>query len=301
LGSGIAANGNRRGRRLAKLVVLTGVMLVTITGVAFAALKYRTSSTTLDTDSRESVKRDCPSGSKVTGGGISISSTSTTSEVASTRPVDGADANDKRDDAWKVTGNNGLGPDTNMSAYAICSTTLSLKRVSASRTVSSGEQKRKTVDCPSGTDLVGGGVHITGSYQSNRMETTIFASYPASDHGGWVGIANNPQNVDEDDETMTTYAICAESGTYAYVQDTGQVGGGAQDGVTVTCPAFTKVIGGGGKAGGSTPNNLYNSLNSSFPFDDDIDGDEDDGWAALMNNPAFASPVNITAYAVCKF
>jgi len=64
---------------------------------------------------------DCPTGTKVTGGGVGITGTSLGIEVADTFPFDGSDADHTPDDGWQGAANNdSSGQLQKMQVFAIC-------------------------------------------------------------------------------------------------------------------------------------------------------------------------------------
>jgi hypothetical protein len=291
-------NEERRGRRLGRLVPLTLAALVAMTGVALATLTYRTGDGTLDAASRESFTRSCASGTNVTGGGILLDTDSYVGELSTTLPTDGPDSDTTRDDAWFARAYNASGDALDIDMFAICSDTGTFDRVKATASVPQPTfRKQKTASCPSGTDIVGGGAHITGN------GPLVTASYPNSTHDGWVGVVryNIASGGTSGTQTMTSYAICAHSGQYEYrsagLDVTQQNTHEAQ---LVNCPSGTRVIGGGFK--GTEPGNWFSRIQGSFPFNDDLDVDPDDGWIASMSSSGQASGPypRLTVYAVCK-
>jgi hypothetical protein len=63
----------------------------------------------------------CPSGTTVTGGGVSITGSSLGVEVGDSFPIDGADVDTTPDDGWQATANNdSTGRSQTMQVFAIC-------------------------------------------------------------------------------------------------------------------------------------------------------------------------------------
>jgi len=64
----------------------------------------------------------------VTGGGVFTPSFSTAVNVASSAPLDGADADAFPDDGWRGFLNNATGNATTFTVYAICTTPTSVSK-----------------------------------------------------------------------------------------------------------------------------------------------------------------------------
>ena len=90
----------------------------------------------------------------------------------------------------------------------------------------------------------------------------LAASQPGYDDRPGTGAFNNRSAGSTND---TTYAVCAKRPAgYLHVHGTGSVAGpGSQLGVTVSCPAGTVVLGGGG--GPTVFWNGLTDLNSTVP------------------------------------
>ena len=76
---------------------------------------------TLPDNTQDSGKAMCPSGTHVVGGGAHTFPHSTDSEVESTFPIDGPDADSKPDDGWEAVANNDdSGQEIKLRAIALC-------------------------------------------------------------------------------------------------------------------------------------------------------------------------------------
>jgi len=99
-------------------------------------------------------------------------------------------------------------------------------------------------------------------------------------------------NASGSDTTFKVYAVCAKAPlTYTIVSNSEPMPHGFQQAAVVTCPAGTKVLGGGGY-GSST--GLNENLNSSFPLKEK----KLYSWRIDVNN-AESFDAFATSYAVC--
>ena len=97
-----------------------------------------------------------------------------------------------------------------------------------------------SVACPkSHPHPTGGGVLIEGS--DPKLDLEVHTTSPTLFNDGWKVQANNSSGADAQ---MTIYAICA-TGDFVYRSVTLSVAAGHVKGAKVTCPAGTKVVGGG--------------------------------------------------------
>ena len=152
-----------------------------------------------------SFQQDCDPGDKVLGGGGLIG----TSESFQSKsfPVDGADSNDKADDAWAIRVYDTVGGIGGMTLRAICDDADPAYRDETDK-AAKHDSAGATANCPAGTHVAGGGaamngpgekVHLAGSYPIDDGDS---GSHPDD---GWKASAFNGTS---DQHKLTAYAIC---------------------------------------------------------------------------------------------
>ncbi|MGH2973510.1 MAG: hypothetical protein ACRDLL_01385 [Solirubrobacterales bacterium] len=143
----------------------------------------------------------CPSGTKLTGGGVSTEGDSPKVEVAASKPFDGPDAN-STPDGWLGSGNNGTNSAKTLNVTAACADSGHYKYVhSATRPLPNNSEASASASCPVGTSVTGGGVENSGVDIGAEIES----SFPLPDTD-WIGRANNDNTGQA--ETVQTFAIC---------------------------------------------------------------------------------------------
>lgn len=172
---------------------------------------------------------------------------------------------------------------------------LNYSVVSAPFTANSGMQTGGTVSCPSGTVVLGGGVFISQSDLTDNVNTSSPAGTPEGPSTtAWQGFIDNSSGRTTD---FTVYAECATAPVgYTIVSNSADNPAGTQtDGVLATCPAGTKVLGGGGLlTSGETPV----AINSSLPVSQKVGTVTTYSWRIDANN-ASSSDNDAMSYAVC--
>jgi hypothetical protein len=95
---------------------------------------------------------------------------------------------------------------------------------------------------------------------------------------------------------LQVYAICANSGSYEYVEREETAPDGARFGVAAPCPNGTKVTGGGVDPDSTS---VAVEVSSVFPYND---GGQlpDDGWQGTINNNNTGAPVDFSTWVVCR-
>ena len=131
-------------------------------------------------------------------------------EVASSYPFDSSDANAAPDNGWRGRGNNGQNKKVTLTVEVVCSHSGTYSYVHSSRkSVPNNAQVPRRATCPTGSQVTGGGLSITGT----TLNTEVADSFPfdGSDAGttpddGWQGNANN----DGSGQTLKAqaFAIC---------------------------------------------------------------------------------------------
>lgn len=153
---------------------------------------------TVKAGSAKTLRAACPSSKHVYGGGFYSSATYGKTSTRSSRPYDGPDADNVRDDGWEATFYSYSG-DWSVFAYALCGpkkTTVRTKTVDVDP-VSQGFVQKK---CGSGQRVTGGGAHIAVGYTKGWISTI----YPDEDDS-WAAYLENqiPKK-----REITVYAIC---------------------------------------------------------------------------------------------
>ncbi len=155
-----------------------------------------------------------------------------------------------------------------------------------------GAQRRGTlrVMCPSRSKVVGGGVTVTGGNTFTRV-----ASNGPIDGGdrnrtpddGWEGsIANRTP----DARRMTTFAICATTGRYRYINSTQKTMPNTFGQETALCPAGMVIVGGGGVVrGAGVKTHRYEDRPTAAP----------DGWRVSVRNDS-AKALTLRTTAICS-
>jgi hypothetical protein len=161
---------------------------------------------------------------------------------------------------------------------------------SADSTVASGTQWGVTVTCPTGTVVVGGGVYMNGSDLSDNINT----SSPVGTNA-WQGFVNNSSGVSSN---FTVYAVCAKAPRGYRIVHSALVDnptGTQTSDIMATCPAGSKVLGGGGVLNSFDPNV---ALNSSFPVKSKAGTVTKYSWRIDANN-ASGGDSGATSFAIC--
>ena len=150
-----------------------------------------------------------------------------------------------------------------------------------------------TPNCLAGTRAVGGGAVADGPASESALSSDGFG--PRGRRFEWFGTA---MNLDDSPKDLTGYVVC-KAGPRRYVNGPSGVRlrTGEARSTRVSCPAGTRLIGGGGFRGG--PGNRFSRTLSSYPFDD-ADGNTapDDGWR-MRAYKISGTAIYIQAVAVC--
>lgn len=151
-----------------------------------------------------------------------------------------------------------------------------------------GTQTRATALCPAKTVPYGGGVFVS----SSSLSANVNSSIPTST--GWIADVNNASG---SDTSFIAYAICAQKNKWWSIVASSAVtvNPSAQARATVSCPAKTKVMGGGGF---SNSGSTLVDENSSYPAQSGAGKTGTFSWVVDQNN-ASAAASTVTAYAVC--
>ena len=145
------------------------------------------------------------------------------------------------------------------------------------------------VTCPAHTVVYGGGAFSS----SGSTLVNLQGSYPPG-NTRWVAIMSNQSS---GNATFTVYAVCAKrTAKWGIIETLGVPNPPATQTthITATCPATTKVLGGGGWGEGVFGQNL----NSSFPVQSGSGSAAIYSWRVDMNNNSTLA-LHVAAYAVC--
>jgi hypothetical protein len=238
----------------------------------------------------------------VTGGGVHVTDASSSPfpRINSSEPFDGPDGDARRDDGWMVAASNGGDTTQTMTVHAICSSTGSFTYVTGpSLNLPAGGQVNAIADCPAGTKVTGGGVHVTGL--SSRLEVSAFRPIDGPDDGfefddAWQARENNRS---DEAATVRAFAVCLAGGSLNDVFSAGEsLPLFSQGSSKVPCPAGTSVLGGGIFVTEPIDNTGY-LIQSTEPFDGpDGDTKRDDGWLGYALNETDTDQI-MQSYAVC--
>ncbi len=144
---------------------------------------------------------------------------------------------------WIVVVNNNSAATQSFAVFAIClKATSKTQVISEGSQVSAGTTEGTFVDCPKGTEVIGGGVQ-SGINVGTGIDSTF--AYPALKQSSWIVEMSDASATDD---TMTVYAVCRPKPANWSIQDGAytNLAPGATAGVTVTCPTGTVAIAGGG-------------------------------------------------------
>jgi hypothetical protein len=149
----------------------------------------------------------CPSGYRLTSGGVAISSNK--SWITTSVPIDGADSDTIRDDGWHGTGFDTAGGTAGFTVTAVCVQGATPHYVNAAPvSVLDGHAVTVNVSCASNQHVVGGGVTVTGSAAEARI--VVSGPFDGSDadsvpDDGW---RTTVYNIAASPKTVRSFAIC---------------------------------------------------------------------------------------------
>jgi hypothetical protein len=151
----------------------------------------------------------CPSGQRVTGGGVELSRGNTSFYAGASFPVD-ADVDGDPDDGWMGEANNESGTPQTMATYAVCAKAGSYEYVVANSSAPVFAQGVAFAPCPAGTKITGGG----GDTETNGTTAEIADTSPyriagpgPAPNDGWRTYVNNLSGVPL---AITAFAVCRE-------------------------------------------------------------------------------------------
>jgi len=260
-------------RRAVTGTAIAAVMLFGAVGAAqaqgaFGELEYVSKFEALSVNDRDSVKRGCPPGTHVLGGGQYLFSGFQTAVLTASAPFDGGDAGKQPDDGWKTTVDGQDGFANELTVYAICSSRQP-KYVQRSVRMREEDSRAAHSVCPTNTRVLGGGARLPGPYRS----PFVHDSAPFEDDEWEVAAFTFEPG------TMVMSAICARTKT-DIVSDSGIAPGQSFGEAFPACDEGEPVVG-----GGFSGRDIGLTGTISAPFDG-LDGDStpDDGWQVEMDN-----------------
>lgn len=144
-----------------------------------------------------------------------------------------------------------------------------------------GLQSRGNAVCPSGTVVLGGG----GYSNSVATDVNLNSSFP-NGSTEWSVDMNNAGSIDS---SFVVYAVCANQPKKYSIEDGTSVDNppGDQTTATVSCPAGTDLLGGGGYS-----NSIETSVNINMTLPNN------EGWLVNMNNDSGSDAAEM-AMAIC--
>jgi hypothetical protein len=159
--------------------------------------------------------------------------------------------------------------------------------VSGAFTDANDSQAFGSASCESGWTVVGGGVATPGTEGGAGVD--VNSSYPIS--AGWGAFVNNTRGTSV---TFVVQAICVKKAPkrYAVASASADNPSETQTSATATCPARTRVLGGGGY---SLSNGLSVGMNSTFPVQPVT---KTFGWSVHMDNYS-DDDTTVIVYAIC--
>jgi hypothetical protein len=284
--------------------MLVGVAVVAVLGstsVAVAAPQlaaqvlgrytYAEGTVTVPADSDLSATATCPNGELPVGGGGYQSAQNTKEDINSSYPLDGY-VGKTLEGFWVVNFNNTSSTSITGVAVAICAGKGTMANYSQQEgsfvPVPANGQAQATVTCPSGTVALGGGWinYGNGTGANYELDEGAAASAPFGTNG-WRSYVTSGS----DGANGAALAVCAdEPNGWAQVSSSYVVNpANKATNVFVTCPAGTKVLGGGTFNSSSSPlvNIGLTTSTSSLK-----------GWHSTENNDSNASE-SVDAWAVC--
>jgi hypothetical protein len=278
--------------RLGTLLVTAALLALATAAPADAAkLKYVISKQKpLPAGEVAFVKAKCPNDTKVTGGGIAILGGNTATAVRSSAPIDDGDGDEKPDDGWIGVALSRSAGNKEIVVVAVCSRSGRFSYVVQEGLMGPGRQSA-FAGCPAGEPLAGGGLELFTI--ENPMNEGLAAASLLPSESGFSAAGNN---LTEDFAFIRVVAICANSGSYEYVEAEDTAPDGANFGVAAACPNGTKVT-----SGGVHPDSASTSVEvaRAMPYQD---GGQvpDDGWQGTINNNNTGGEVDFSTWAVCR-
>jgi hypothetical protein len=285
-------------RSIALICLAAGILAILAAGTALSAgsgLSYPSGQKSVSNaePGRTAKSVGCPNDRPhPTGGGVEVGGDESDLEleVGSSGPT-------ANHGGWSGGANNSSASTAEMTVIAICGHGNYVYKT-VKKKIAVGKAVQKKASCPSGTDVVGGGVQAAGDHgvEVGSTEPSDGGDGDSKADDAWLGRESNSSSKKT---TMKVTAICAKSGSFTYIRGPkGPVLDDTQATASVSCPPDTQVTGGGVDVTGK---NTDIEVADSFPQDDGDVGDlPDNGWSANANNDSSGASESMRAFAICQ-
>lgn len=223
---------------------------------------------------------DCPAGKHTLSGGVLSSGAFNSSDTLLLSPGDGPDPGTYHDDSYRVV--MVAFEDVTVTSYAICRNgPVVYRHKSIDDGLSPGERDTRTVRCPRGYRVTGGGANSPESAE-------VKSSRPVDDGTAWEGSVEDPDIATD----WGVSALCVDGAlakTLTYKVSAGTVPAGEQGNTITDCPGHNGLVGGGTYIGPGASN-----LNSTAPVD------VDEGWRSYVDHLGIGPALHYKTYAICS-
>jgi hypothetical protein len=147
--------------------------------------------------------------------------------------------------------------------------------------------------CPAGTKVLGGGVSLPVTFDDDAwIETSTPGAGTLAVDDGWTAVGG----VGERNAKMSVTAICGKD-KLKYVGEEGTAGPSTYGEATATCPAGTRITGGGVATDGLA----LVALTISSPVDSaDPNTKPDNAWQGEADNYSTSNQAFVNVVAICR-
>ena len=249
---------------------------------------YVESSKTVRAGEQASIKVHCPNNRPVLSGGVLVGGTHIGLTVASNGLVDGRDDDQRPDDAWKGSINNGSPDKETMTVRAQCGARSDRKyiiHITNRGRSDVGAAGGNRVDCPADMFVTGGGLVVASQTKNAPIQHAMPFGLDADGirDDAWVtSLINNSGKP----LRWVASAICADKdalgsvgGTFVTPSTTQTITGFDQEAAVIDCPANHVALGGGIGDYTDVPN-TYSVASIIQRFTAEVST----GWTGWMNN-----------------
>jgi Ca2+-binding RTX toxin-like protein len=181
---------------------------------------------------------NCPNGMRETGGGVTATTDARGYEIQLNGPIGNVTGDVPT--GWSVyIGNFFSNSDRVFKVSAICSATADTTLAVASFIVPATSQASRSVDCPAGTRVTGGGVTSGGPTADDKEAYDVQVSGPTANDGTTAntndgdvarGFASYELNASSTDQGFKSFALCASDPSAPGQNPNGAPGGGGGGG-----------------------------------------------------------------------
>ena len=260
---------------------------------------------------------NCPNGTRETGGGVTATTDARGYEIQLNGPIGNVTGDVPT--GWSVyIGNFFSNSDRVFKVSAICSATADTTLAVASFIVPATSQASRSVDCPAGTRVTGGGVTSGGPTADDKEAYDVQVSGPTANDGTTANTDDGDvathwfayvANLTSSQQTFKVFAICSSTSDATVEAQPFTITKGQAAAATATCPAGSRALGGGVGTLGATPDGANSSFsgyveNYSGPVDETgsisstDDGDVARGFASYELN-ASSTDQGFKSFALC--